>query len=139
GATTRFARRLLELVVGPLFAAFTPEQYGSWAESLADRVVGVARGALRTRRPFAPVCRRERIGLSSLVTGATAGRDVTFQRVSLDPGLHLVAASAEPVTACGAALRRSCAGAVLRGGSLDMVCGYRTTRAVACAGAVVRC
>ena len=127
GATTRFARRLVELVVGPLFATFTPEQYRSWAEGLADRVVGVARGALRTRRPFAPVCRRERIGLSSLVTGATAGRDVTFQRVSLDPGLHLVAASAEPVTAYGAALRRICPGAVLPVGYIDSVFGYLPT------------
>jgi len=127
GATTRFARRLVELVVGPLFAAFTAEQYTAWAGSLADRVVGVARGALRTRRPVAPVCRRERLGLSSLVAGATAGRDVTFQRLSLDPGLHLVAASAEPVTAYGAALRRICAGAVLPVGYIDSVFGYLPT------------
>ena len=127
GATTRFTRRLLELVVGPLFAPFSAAQYAAWAGSLADRVVGVARGALRTRRPFAPVCRRERVALSTLVAGATAGRDVTFQRLSLDPGLHLVAVSAEPVTAYGAALRRICPGAVVPVGYIDSVFGYLPT------------
>jgi len=127
GATTRFARRLVELVVGPLFAPFSTAQYAAWAGGLADRVVGVAKGALRTRRPVAPVCRRERTALSALVAGATAGRDVTFQRVSLDPGLHLVAVSAAPVTAYGAALRRLCPGAVLPVGYIDSVFGYLPT------------
>ena len=127
GATTRFTRRLAELVIGPVFAAFTPAQYAAWAGTLADRVVGVARGALRTRRPIAPVCRRERIALSALVAGATAGRDVTLQRVSPDPGLHLVAVSAEPVTAYGTALRRICPGAVLPIGCIDSVFGYLPT------------
>ena len=124
GATTRFARRLVELVVGPLFAPFSAQQYATWAGGLADRVVGVARGALRTRRPVAPLCRRERIALSTLVTGATAGREVTFQRMSLDPGLHLVAVSAEPVTAYGATLRHMCPGSVLPVGYSDSVFGY---------------
>src|SRR5207302_1899845 len=43
GATTRFARRLVELVVGPLFAPFSTAQYAAWAGGLADRVVGVAK------------------------------------------------------------------------------------------------
>jgi len=130
GATTRFARRLAELVVGPLFARFSAQQYATWAGGLADRAVGVARGALRTRRPVAPLCRRERIALSTLVTGATAGREVTFQRMSLDPGLHLVAISAEPVTAYGATLRHLCPGSVLPVGYSDTVFGYLPTAAM---------
>jgi hypothetical protein len=127
GPTTRFARRLAELVVGPLFTSFTSAQYAAWSGSLAERVVGVARGAMRTRRRLAPVCRRERTALSALIAGATAGRDVTFQRMSLDPALHLVAISAEPVTAYGAMLRRICPGAVLPIGCIDSVFGYLPT------------
>ena len=127
GATTRFGRRLAELVLGPLFAPLSPAQYAAWSGGLAERVVGVARGALRTRRPVAPVCRRERIALSTLVAGATSGREVTFQRMSLDPAFHIVGVSAEPVTAYGGVLRRLYPGAVLPVGYVDSVFGYLPT------------
>ena len=127
GPTRRFGRRLVELVVGPLFAPFSAAEYAAWAGGLAERVVGVARGALRTRRSVVPVCRRERIALSALVAGATGGREVSFQRVSLDPAFHFLAVSAEPVTAYGALLRRMCPGAVLPVGYIDSVFGYLPT------------
>ena len=130
GATTRFTRRLAELIVGPLFASFTPAQYAAWAGGLAERVVGVARGAMRTRRPVAPVCRRERTALSALVAGATAGRDVTFQRMSLDPAFHIIGVSAEPVTAYGTMVRRMFPGAVLPVGCIDSAFGYLPTAAM---------
>src|SRR5207245_10760611 len=44
GATTRFARRRVELVVGPLLAPFSAAQYAAWAGGPAVRVVGVAPG-----------------------------------------------------------------------------------------------
>ncbi len=127
GPTTRFARRLVELVVGPLFTPFSAAAYAAWSGGLAERVVSVARGALRTRRPVAPVCRRERTALSALVAGATAGREVTFQRMSLDPAFHIVAVSAEPVTAYGTVLRRMFPGAVVPVGYSDSVFGYLPT------------
>src|SRR5207237_7654952 len=43
GATTRFGRRLVELVLGARFAPLSPAQYAAWAGGLAERVVGVAR------------------------------------------------------------------------------------------------
>src|SRR5205823_2249450 len=96
GATTRFGRRLAELVLGARFAPLSPAQYAAWAGGLAERVVGVARGALRTRRPVAPACKIERIPVSTLFAGSSGrGRHMTLQRLSFDPGLHLAAASAE--------------------------------------------
>src|SRR5439155_324819 len=78
----------------------------AWAGGLAERVVGVARGALRTRRPVAPACKIERIPVSALFAGSSGrGRHLTLQRLSFDPGLHLAAVSAEPVTAYGAMVR----------------------------------
>ena len=127
GPTPRLARRLSELVVGPRFTAFTAAQHSAWAGGLADRVVAVARGALRARRPLDPVCRRERVALSALVAGATGGRDVTFQRVSLGPALHILAVSAEPVAAYGDVVRRCYPGAVLPVGYSDSVFGYLPT------------
>ena len=52
---------------------------------------------------------------------------MTFQRMSLDPAFHIVAVSAEPVTAYGTVLRRMFPGAVLPVGYSDSVFGYLPT------------
>jgi len=129
GATTRFGRRLAELVLGPVFTPLTPAQYTAWAGGLAERVVGVARGALRTRRGIAPDCKVERIPLTALLARPAPGQ-LTLQRLSLDPALHLVAASAEPVTAYGAAVRLAFPGSVVPVGCIDTVFGYLPTAAM---------
>ena len=131
GATTRFGRRLVELVLGARFAPLSPAQYAAWAGGLAERVVGVARGALRTRRPVAPACKIERIPVSALFAGSSGrGRHMTLQRLSFDPGLHLAAASAEPVTAYGAMVRGVFRGSVMPVGCIDTVFGYLPTAAM---------
>ena len=129
GATTRFGRRLVELLIGPVFAPLTPTQYAAWAGSLAERVVGVARGALRTRRNVAPTCRIERVPLTALLARPAPGQ-LTLQRLSLDPALHLVAASAEPVTAYGTTVRQTFPGSAIPVGCIDTVFGYLPTAAM---------
>jgi len=130
GPQRTVARRVAELLVGPLFAPFTPPQYAAWAESLAARVVQVAGGTDASRQPLAPAAGQLRLMLSSLLPGAPEGRSVTFQRLAFNPELSIAAVSAEPVTAYGQALRRLFPGVVLPVGYIDTVFGYLPTTAM---------
>ncbi len=127
GPQRSLTRRLTELAVGPLFAPFSYAQYADWANSLADRVVGVLRTAERTSHPLAPTCDQVRIMLSKVMTGAPAGRSITFQRLSFSPALHIMAMSAEPVAQYGRALRALSRDGVLPVGYIDTVFGYLPT------------
>src|SRR5207237_10367798 len=131
GPAARCGPRPAELARGARSAPLAPAQSPAGAGGRAERVVGVARGALRTRRPVAPACKIERIPVSALFAGSSGrGRHMTLQRLSFDPGLHLAAASAEPVTAYGAMVRGVFRGSVMPVGCIDTVFGYLPTAAM---------
>lgn len=116
-------RRFAELVVGKLFTPFTVPEYAAWSQSLAARVVDVARapGAAHELGPTAAI---ERVNLADLMTGAPTGRTVSFQRVRLSPAVSIAAVSAEPVAEYGLAVRALGRGAVIPAGYSDSVFGY---------------
>lgn len=131
GRPRALSRRLTELVVGKLFTPFTPGEYRSWADSLAARVVEVARTPGRTF-PLGPTLRTAHtsIPLADLMDAASAtDRDVTFQRVELAPDVAIEAVSAEPVAEYGLAARAAAphGKVVIPVGYIDSVYGYLPT------------
>lgn len=131
GRPRALSRRLTELVVGKLFTPFTPPEYRSWADSLAARVVEVARAAGRTF-PLGPTLRTAHtsVPLAGLMDAASAkDRNVTFQRVELAPDVAIEAVSAEPVAEYGLAARAAAphGKVVIPVGYIDSVYGYLPT------------
>jgi hypothetical protein len=125
GPPTTIARRLVELVAGPLFTPFTAPQYGAWPGSLAQRAVETARAGAAVRQPLTPTGAQGPIALTRLISGTPEGRTVTLQHLRLAPGLGIAAISAEPVAEYASAPRLS--GVVLPVGYIDTVFGYLPT------------
>src|SRR5207248_6928430 len=73
---------------------------------ISTRVVEVARGRATSYR-LAPAAAETRLRLSALLTGASADRDVTLQRLRVAPGLAIAALSAEPVAEYGPKIGRA--------------------------------
>ena len=131
GRPRALSRQLAELVVGKLFTPFTQAEYTAWADSLAARVIEVARGPARAfplTSPFRTA--QTRVPLSDLLDGASSSdRSVTFQRLTISPGLAIAAMSAEPVAEYGLALRAAEPEGriVIPAGYTDTVFGYLPT------------
>ena len=123
-------RRCAEAIAGPLFNPLDEAEYLAWAESLAGRVVQLAHSAPVLERPLAPQCRRARIPVSTLLDGSQDRRDLSFQRVSLGPDLHIAAISAEPVAGRTDELRAIAPGILVPVGYIDSVFGYLPTVAM---------
>jgi len=123
-------RRCAEAIAGPLFNPLDEAEYLAWAESLARRVVQLAHSAPVLERPLAPQCRRARIPVSTLLDGSQDRRDLSFQRVSLGPDLHIAAISAEPVAGRTDELRAIAPGILVPVGYIDSVFGYLPTVAM---------
>ena len=120
-----FRRRMAERVVGKLFTPFTFEEYGAWSDSLAQRVVALARDPDAGRAlDVVPRAAHGRVPLDHLLDGAPAGRSVTLQRIELAGDARIVAISAEPVAEYGLALRSREQGVVVPVGYSDSVFGY---------------
>jgi len=79
---------------------------------------------------LAPQCRRARIPVSTLLDGSQDRRDLSFQRVSLGPDLHIAAISAEPVAGQIGELRAIAPGILVPVGYIDSVFGYLPTVAM---------
>jgi hypothetical protein len=131
GRPRALGRRLAELVFGKLFTPFTPAEYRAWSESLAARVVEVAR-APGTAFPLASAfpTAHTSVPLSDLLDGAhPADRSVTFQRLEPAAGLAIEALSAEPVAEYGLAVRAVApqGTVVIPAGYTDSVFGYLPT------------
>jgi hypothetical protein len=107
GRPRTLGRRLAELAVGKLFTPFTAAEYAAWSNSLAARVVDVASAPARMfALALPPRAAHTSVPLSDLLDGAPpADRSVTFQRLTISPGLAIAAMSAEPVAEYGLALR----------------------------------
>jgi len=124
-------RRLAELVVGKLFTPFTPAEYAAWSDSLAARVVDLARGSGRAfPLPSGFRTAHASLPLSDLIDGAALGnRSLTLQRFELAPGLAIAAMSAEPVVEYGLGLRAAepDGRVVIPAGYTDGVFGYLPT------------
>jgi hypothetical protein len=123
-------RRCAEAIAGPLFNPLKEAEYLAWAESLADRVVQLAHSAPALERPLVPQCLAARIPVSTLLDGCRDRRDLSFQRVSLGPELHIAAVSAEPVAGHIRELRAIAPGFLVPVGYIDSVFGYLPTVAM---------
>ena len=131
GRPRTLRRRFAELVVGKLFTPFSQPEYTAWAASLAARVVEVARGPARVFPLVDPVrTAHTRVPRSDLLDGASSSdRSVTFQRLTMSPGLAIAAMSAEPVAEYGLALGAAepDGRTVIPAGYTDTVFGYLPT------------
>lgn len=130
GRARSLRRRVAGLLVGPLFNPLSDSEYDAWSQSLAARVVAVARSAPSGTHALAPRSRHLRVPLSAILTGGDGGPDLTFRRLSLGPELHIGALSAEPVVEQAGELRRLVPGVALPVGYTDTVFGYLPTPAM---------
>jgi hypothetical protein len=131
GRPRAWRRRVAELVVGKLFTPFSPSEYRAWSDSLATRVVEIARAPGRVL-PLASTFRAAHMSvpLAALLDGALSStRSVTFQRLEVAPGIAIAGVSAEPVAEYGLAVRAAAPPqkAVIPVGYTDSVFGYLPT------------
>ncbi len=134
GTPATFGQFVNGVLCGPLFAPVSWGQYEAWSNSLAERVVHLLRVGGPTEFDVSLTARRITVPLDALMDGASNGRSVTFQRLSMHPDLHIVGVSAEPVTEYVAALRPWFRGNVLPVGCIDTVYGYLPTSGMLCEG-----
>ncbi len=126
--STSFRSRARRLLLGPRFGRFTQAEWEDWAESLAERVVGVTlqpaarelSGRIHARRVTRP--------LDEFVLGAPIDRQVTFHGVTLGDDVAVVGISAEAVAEYGALLNTRFEGwLTIPVGYIDDVYGYLPT------------
>jgi hypothetical protein len=120
--------RLKRVLLGPRFGRFTGEQWESWAESLASRVVATvtARASLRLTGSFRTA--RLTRPLAEFVSETSGGPEVAFHSMELGSALTVVGIAAEVVTEYASLVRGVFPGSiVIPVGYIDEVYGYLPT------------